>query len=277
MFERVIIVPAVMLVMSAVAAVAADGEEPTPPFPWEKYGLTRSENPACIPAPRGTWWPDYHTAMLAHEPRQAARVVFLGDSITMMWRSQSGYEGGTPVWDGYYRDLPAANLGISGDRTEHILWRITEGGDLEDCKPEVLVLLIGINNHLQRKDTPEQVAEGTATIIDYLKRRLPETKILLLGIFPCWEKPENPSRAWVRDTNALLAPIADRQRVWYLDIGHVFVEPDGTISKDKLRDLLHLSEVGYRLWAGAMAPYLDDLLNNGGAGEMWDRGDTTAE
>lgn len=277
MLERIIVLAAAMLVMSAVAAAGADGEEPTPPFPWEKYGLTPSENPACIPAPRGAWWPDYHTAMLARELRQAARVVFLGDSITMMWRSQSGYEGGTPVWDEYYRDLPAANLGISGDRTEHILWRITEGGDLEGCDPEVLVLLIGINNHLQRKDTPEQVAEGTATIIDYLKRRLPETKILLLGIFPCWEKPENPSRTWVRDTNALLAPMADRQRLWYLYIGHVFVEPDGTISKEKLRDLLHLSEVGYRLWAEAMVPYLDDLLNNGGAGEMWDRPDTPAE
>lgn len=265
MLERAVLFAALMLI--AGLAAMADGD--TPEFPWEKYGITPSDNPACIPAPRGEWWPAYHANMLVREPRQAARVVFLGDSITMMWRSQSGYEGGTPVWEEYYAPLPAANLGISGDRTEHILWRITEGGDLEGVSPEVLVLLIGINNHLQRHDTPEQVAEGIATIVGYLKGRLPDTRILLLGLFPCWERPENPSREWVRQTNALIAPLADRQRVWYLDIGGVFVEPDGTIVREKLRDLLHLSEVGYRLWAEAMQPYLTDLLEGEGKGEVW--------
>jgi beta-glucosidase len=271
--ERITILIALISVVPLAGAMAdggGEGEDPPPPFAWETYGITPSENPACIPAPRGTWWPAYHAAMLQREPRQTAKVIFLGDSITMMWRSQSGYEGGTPVWEEHYADLPAANLGISGDRTEHILWRITEGGDLDGCNPELLVLLIGINNHLQRKDSPQQVAEGLASVISYLKRELPETKILLLGIFPCWEQPQNPSRAWVRDTNALLAPMADRKRVWYLDIGHVFVEPDGTISREKLRDLLHLSEAGYRLWAEAMAPYLGDLLSNGGNGDVWD-------
>jgi beta-glucosidase len=254
----------VLMVLAVSCAYAQPAE-----WKWGAYGIPPSTNPACIPLQRVDWAQSYHTAMLKREPYQTAKVIFLGDSITMMWRSQSGYEGGTPVWDKYYAPLPAANLGISGDRTDHILWRITEGGDLDGVKPQVLILLIGINNLLQRQDTPQQTAEGITTIVTYLKTKLPETRILLLGLFPCWEKPDNPARAWVKQTNELIKPLADGKRVWYLDIGSRFVEPDGTITKEKLRDLLHLSEKGYWIWAEAMQPYLDDLLQGTGTGPVW--------
>ena len=255
------------LLVSLTCALA--GAEDEAAFPWEDWGMAPSENPACIPAPRGEWWPTYHANMLAREPIEDARVIFLGDSITMMWRSQSGFEGGTEAWEQYYAPLPAANLGISGDRTEHILWRITEGHDLDGASPEVLVLQIGINNHLQRHDSPEQVAAGIGRIVEYLRERLPETRILLLGLFPCWEQPGNPSRVWVRETNTLIAPLAERERVWFADIGDAFVEPDGTISREKLRDLLHLSLKGYFIWAETMQPYLDDLLEGDGSAAVW--------
>ena len=253
------------LLLCAVIALA-EGETP---FPWEKYGLTPSTEPACVPTKRTDWADAYHLAMLKREPYQAARVLFLGDSITMMWRTQSGYEGGTPVWEKYYAALPAANLGISGDRTEHLLWRLTEGGDLEGTHAQVAVLLIGINNLLQRRDKPEQAAAGIATIVGYLRHKLPDTRILLLGLFPLWEQPTDPARAWVKQVNGLIKPLADRQRVWYLDLGDKFLEPDGTISKVKLRDLLHLSEIGYGLWAENMQPYLDDLLQGNGQAALW--------
>ena len=260
------LLPALVIVIAwSLAAAGADEA----PFPWEKYGLTPSANPACIPTKRTDWADAYHLAMLKREPRENVKVVFLGDSITMMWRSQSGYEGGTPVWQKYYAPRGAANLGISGDRTEHLLWRVTEGGDLDGLQPKVVVLLIGINNLLQRQDKPEQVAEGVKSLTGYLQRKLPSSRILLLGDFPCWEKPDNPARAWVKQLNALLQPLADRQRVWYLDLGPRFLEPDGTIRKEKLRDLLHLSEIGYGIWAAAMEPYLADLLDGEGKGDIW--------
>jgi len=255
-----------LLMLPACALALAEDEAQ---FPWEVWGMARSDNPACIPTPRGDWWPAYHTNMLAREPREDARVIFLGDSITMMWRTQSGFEGGTEAWEQYYAPLHAANLGISGDRTEHILWRITAGHNLDGANPEVLVLQIGINNCLQRTDSPEQVAEGIGRIVEYLRGRLPETRILLLGLFPCGEQPDNPSRAWVRETNVLIAPLADGERVWFADISDAFVEPDGTISREKLRDLLHLSLKGYFIWAETMQPYLDDLLEGDGIGAVW--------
>lgn len=248
----------------ALAALAHAQE-----WPWAKYGLPPSINPTCIPLKRTDWADQYHVGMLAREKKPDLQLVFLGDSITMMWRSQSGYEGGTRVWDRYYAPLQAGNFGISGDRTEHILWRITEGGDLDGLHPKVLVLLIGINNLLQTNSKPGDVAEGIATIVNYVKVKLPHTKILLMGLFPLWEKPTDPARQWVKDVNVLIKPLADRRHVWYLDIGDRFLEPDGTISTWKLRDLLHLSEHGYWIWARAMKPYLADLLDNDGKGELW--------
>jgi len=253
-------------VTAAVAAVALASAED---WPWAKYGLPPSTNPTCIPLKRTDWAEAYHTAMLVREKKPDLQLVFLGDSITMMWRSQSGYEGGTPVWERYYAPRQAGNFGISGDRTEHLLWRITEGGDLDGLNPKVLVLLIGINNLLQKQNTPPDVAAGITTIVNCLRTKLPNTKILLLGDFPCWEKPDHPHRQWVKDLNVLLKPLADQQRVWYLDLGDKFIEPDGTITKEKLRDGLHLSEKGYWIWAEAMEPYLVDLLDNEGQGELW--------
>jgi len=237
-------------------------------WPWGGYGIGPSDLPTCIPAERTDWASDYRTMMLAREHAGEARVIFLGDSITMMWRTQSGYEGGTPVWEKHYAALPAANLGISGDKTQHILWRITAGGDLDGTSAKVLVLLIGINNLLQG-DTPEDTARGIEAIVAYLRGKLPGTRILLLGVFPCWEQPTDPIRERVRETNAIICGLADHEQVYYADIGPRFLEPDGTISKVKLRDLLHLSEIGYGIWAEAMAPYLEDLLNGDGTGEVW--------
>lgn len=254
----------VILALTALSEVLAQDA-----WPWAKYGLPQSDLATCTPLKRVDWADGYHQAMLVREKKPDLQLVFLGDSITMMWRSQSGYEGGTPVWEQYYALRNTGNFGISGDRTEHILWRITEGGDLDGLSPKVLVLLIGINNYGQTHSTPQDVSAGISTIVGYLKTKLPETKILLLGVFPCNDRPENPVREWVRQVNSRIKPLADRQRVWYLDMGDKFVEPDGTITREKLRDLLHLSEKGYWIWAETMEPYLVDLLDNGGKGDIW--------
>lgn len=260
--------------LSPILFLILFGEASADDWPWARYGLPESTNPTCIPLKRTDWADAYHTAMLASEKKPDLQLVFLGDSITMMWRTQSGYEGGTPVWEEYYAPLGAANFGISGDKTEHILWRITAGKDLDGLSPKVLVLLIGVNNLLQGS-TPEDTAAGITTIVSYLRTKVPRTRILLLGIFPCWERPDNPIRERIRQTNAIISRLADRQRIFYLDIGDRFLEPDGTIKREKLRDLLHPSEVGYRVWAEAMRAPLADLLENEGRGDMW--GDAAPE
>ncbi len=214
----------------------------------------------CVPKARDQWWPNYFKNMLRNEPRNTD-LVFLGDSITMMWRTQSGFEGGSKVWDEYYKPLNACNYGISGDKTETILWRLTEGRNMDGFNPRVCVLLIGINNLLQGS-TPENTAAGIKTIVETLRGSHPQMKILLLGIFPCWQKADNPVRQKVKDTNAIISKLGDGKNVFYADIGAVFLEEDGSISKEILRDYLHLSEKGYERWAKAMRPHLDPLLKD---------------
>ncbi len=228
--------------MMAVSMISVAGELPT----------------ECKPVPRGDWWPNYFKNMLQRESRNTG-LVFLGDSITMMWRTQSGFEGGSNVWDKYYKPLNACNYGISGDKTENILWRLTEGRNMEGFNPRVCVFLIGINNLLQGS-TPENTAAGITAIVQRLRADHPDMKILLLGIFPCWQKPENPVRQKVKDTNAIIAGLHDGKQVFFADIGAVFLEKDGSISKEILRDYLHLSGKGYQRWAEAMQPHLEPLL-----------------
>ncbi len=95
-----------------------------------------------------------------------AQLVFLGDSITHGWEGK-----GKAVWENHWAPLKAANFGIGGDRTEHVLWRL-EHGNFDGLKPKAIVLMIGTNNtgHQGRPQkeldgavyqcTAEQTAEG---------------------------------------------------------------------------------------------------------------------
>ena len=263
---------AIMIIFIATVCVrAADRVEIT----GSKASLVAPTNSACSSIRRTDWALNYHKGMLELKNKDKVAVLFLGDSIMNdIWRSRSlSYaervkEGGNPVWQKYYDPLPAANFGISGDETGNLLWRITEGGALDGFHPQVVVLMIGINN-LIRGQTPEHTADGITTVVRTVKSKLPDTRLLLLGVFPCWQPATHPIREKVKRTNALIRPLHDGQQVFYLDVGHIFVEPDGNILKEKLRDTLHPSEKGYALWAEAMEPYLSDLSTGDGKGKMW--------
>ena len=58
-----------------------------------------------------------------------AQLVFLGDSITHGWEGK-----GKAVWEKTWAPRKAANFGIGGDRTEHVLWRL-ENGNFDGLKP----------------------------------------------------------------------------------------------------------------------------------------------
>jgi lysophospholipase L1-like esterase len=175
-----------------------------------------------------------------------AKLVFLGDSIT------EGWEGaGKEVWEKRYASRHAANFGIGGDRTEHVLWRI-DHGNFDGLKPRLIVVMIGTNNAGHRQEAAKDTAAGVEAIVDRLRAKCPEAKILLLGIFPRGERADDPMRLLTSSTNELIKKLADSDRVIYKDIGSVFVEPTGTISKEIMPDFLHLSQKGYELWAEAI-------------------------
>jgi len=221
-----------------------------------------AENTAVIPAPRTfpTNWMSSHEAFVKQAKQGGIDLLFLGDSITAGWFWGNG---GINVWNKCYALRHAAEFGIGYDRTQNVLWRI-EHSELDGIKPKVVVLLIGTNNagnedNGKPRNTTPEIVEGVAAIVNELRARLPESKILLFGIFPRGETTD-PVRGQVRAVNAQLAKLDDGKRVTFMDIGSKFLGPDGTLSRSIMPDLLHPNEKGYQIWADAMASTLDRMM-----------------
>ncbi len=197
-------------------------------------------------------WNQRHEANVKRIHEGKVDLLFVGDSITEGW-------GNNPVWQKTYAPRQAANIGIGGDTTENVLWRL-ENGEVEGISPKVAVLLIGTNNFGLEGHSPDQVAKGVAAVVQSLRRKLPSTKIVLLAIFPRDEKPGADIRKKIKTVNDQIAKLDDRKNVHYLDIGPKLSNPDGSLSKEIMPDFLHLSEKGYQIWADAMAPLLQKLM-----------------
>jgi lysophospholipase L1-like esterase len=199
-------------------------------------------------------WKERHERFNKISQEGKAEVVFLGDSITQGWEG-----AGKAVWEEHFADLNAANFGISGDRTEHVLWRLANG-NFDGLSPQLIVIMIGTNNIGHGSSTPEQAADGVRAIVENLHAKMPEAKLLLLGVFPRGEKAEDDLRQKTVEINGRIEKLDELDYVKYVDIGAKFLEDDGTLSKEIMPDFLHLSEDGYRRWAEAIAPHVKELL-----------------
>jgi lysophospholipase L1-like esterase len=221
-----------------------------------------AQNTALIPAPRDfpTNWISRHEAYLAEAKKGGVDILFLGDSITDGWRWGNG---GSKIWPQFYVPRHAANFGIGYDRIQSVLWRV-ENGELENISPKVVVLLIGTNNtgnedNGKPRNTTPEIIEGISNLVRQTQFRLPQTKILLLGIFPRGEKTD-PIREQVKAVNTGISKLDDGSKVKFLDLGEKFLARDGTLSRDLFPDLLHPDEKGYQIWANAMEPTLSQML-----------------
>src|SRR4051794_32709257 len=190
-------------------------------------------------------------------------LLFVGDSITDGWRN-FGPRGGRDVFEKSYRRYRPLNIGIGGDRTQHVLWRL-DADEGQGINPKVAVVMIGTNN--LGSNSNEEIVAGVTKIVHALRQKLPSTKVLLLGIFPRDEKPDTQNRNRIKAINTELAKLDDDGKtVKYLDIGDKFLEPDGTLPRDPegtqhtMSDALHPNAKGYQVWADAMKPTLEELM-----------------
>ncbi|MBU4459785.1 MAG: acetylglucosamine-6-sulfatase [Verrucomicrobia bacterium] len=202
------------------------------------------------------WWKTRHEAKYAEVVKGGYDLVFLGDSITQGWEGS-----GKTTWAKYYAHRKALNIGYSGDRTEHVLWRL-ENGEIEGLSPKLVVIMLGTNNTGHRKDPPEQTAAGMRMILDLLKEKMPTAKFLLLAVFPREEKPDGALRRINDGVNAIYKTLADGDRVTYMDINAGMLDPDGTLTREIMPDLLHPKEKGYGIWAAAMEPFIAKTLGD---------------
>ncbi len=250
--------PALALALvSLLAACATQPVQPAAKAPAAPATAPAEDASAAIPKHGNARFYELHAAFLkrAKEPMD---VLFLGDSITEGWNKAPA------VWQEHYVKYRPANFGIGGDRTQHVIWRI-EDGELNGTKPKVVVLMIGTNN--SGDDTGAQIAAADTKIVRLIREKIPGTKVLLLAIFPrgLRQGDKDPAALQKRVTaineaNAILAKLDDGKNVCFLDIGHVFLDAAGKIPNDIMPDQLHPNAAGYKLWADAMQPLLDEMM-----------------
>jgi lysophospholipase L1-like esterase len=221
------------------------------------------ENPAAKPFQRkDAGAVKLHESFIEAAKKGGVDVLFVGDSITAGWKGS-----GKEVWKEKFAAWKPANFGIGGDRTQHVLWRITEGKELDGIDPKVIVLMIGTNN--AGDNTAEQIADGVKAIVGEFRKQKPHAKVLLLGVFPRSgtkvAKEEDHVAAEglhkkVKPINELIAKLDDGKSVKYLDIGEKFKDETGGLSRKVMPDLLHLSAKGYEIWADAIQKPVEEML-----------------
>ena len=210
---------------------------------------------ATLPVDRDEpWWGERFAAARERVLRGDHRVLFLGDSITQGWET-----AGSEAWEADWAALGALNLGFSGDRTQHLLWRL-RNGHLSNASARVAVVMIGTNN--ARDDSPQQIADGVTAVVGELREELPDLRVLLLGVFPRGAGPDDPLRLVNAAVNERIARLADGEHVHFLDLAPRFLEADGTLSKEVMPDLLHHSPRGYSIWSEAIRGPVRDLLGD---------------
>jgi beta-glucosidase len=180
-------------------------------------------------------------------------VIFVGDSITQGWEGP-----GKNVWQKFYGTRKCLNFGVGGDRTQHVLWRF-EQGQLDGLKPKAAVLMIGTNNSNNQDNTEAEILAGVTAIVNQMRTRLPDTKIILCAIFPRG-KTFSTQRGKILQVNQALAKLDDGKMISYIDFGSQMIEPDGSITTQMMRDALHPGEKGYEIWAEAIELKLKEWL-----------------
>jgi len=218
------------------------------------YGLAGKTHSAVTPAdrPQVNWWMPRHQQVLDRVAQGNVDLIFVGASITHGWDKQ------TDLWAKYYAPRNAVNMGFSGDRTQHVLWRF-DHGEIDGIRPKLAILMIGTNNSNGKDNTAEEIADGIKAICATMRAKLPKTKILILAIFPRGEGP-SPQREKNAQASLLASAIADNKHIFYLDINDKFLGDNQTLSKEVMPDLLHPGAKGYQIWADAIEPTVKKLM-----------------
>ncbi|WP_421989187.1 GDSL-type esterase/lipase family protein [Roseococcus sp.] len=232
------------------------------------FGLSGAALAACPVPPRGQplpaeavssqqVWPPWRAGVASMTDRlqrsnvSPARMVFLGDSITEGWQAQ--------IFQQFYGHRTAINLGIGGDATQGMLWRLGNGHWPAGLRPQLIVLMIGTNN-IGYDATAENTAIAIGAVVAKLQQLSPNSRILLLGLLPRGATAADPLRGLVEQTNRLIAPCADGRRVVFANPGPMLLDGAGNLADYVSFDGLHLTMVGYAILSAAIEPAVRQLL-----------------
>ena len=144
-----------------------------------------------------------------------------------------------------------------------MLWHFQDGGldGMKDRNPKVVVLLLGTNNRGKPENAGRDTAAGILACLKEIHARLPESKIILMALLPRGWKPEDAGRIRNNEVNQIIRTYADNKTVYWLDTSDVFLEANGNLNRELIKDSVHPSSKGYRVWAEAMEPMIEKLMS----------------
>jgi lysophospholipase L1-like esterase len=239
--------PLVSAVIALNFCTATADAEAAPPLPCGPF----TSDVLAAPEPREAQGPVERFGLIRRWVKtERYRVLFLGDSLTERFDPL--------VWHDHMAPRGVFNAGISGDRTDHLLWRLKHG-NLEGPPPAGVVLLIGTND-LGYGRPPEIAAEGIRANLLYLRQRLPRARILLLGLLPREASPDARLRRATVAVNRLIQGCGDGSTIIYSDIGGVLLDAAGKLTPEIAPDQLHFSRLGYTRLAPRLDTLIDDLV-----------------
>lgn len=235
-------------------------------------GAASPLNLAVVPVARLDlpWWKARFAEKQQELRQRHVDLLWLGDSITQNWElaGPEPWRAFAPVWNRFYGDRHAVNLGFKGDSTCHLLWRL-QHGELNTVSPRAVIILIGANNFGHVHTNATQTSSGIDVILDEVHRQLPKTQIILLGVLPSIRS------TWVSvntsKLNALLSLTARTRQsyVTFIDLSYIFIR-DGHVDAAKFLDPklsppdppLHPSAQAQQLIALAIEPTVARLLGD---------------
>lgn len=229
---------------------------------WAQEART---NTAVIPVPKleddSYDWYGRHAAVLKVKGQIDPEIVLIGDSITHFWAGppQANHQNGPRAWQELFGSRRVLNLGFGWDRTQNVLWRL-DHGELDGLRPRLVVINIGTNNFSTtahaKENTPAEVAEGIRAICRRIREKSPDSKIVVMGVFPRGAKADDPFRARITELNRLLPDVCKAPGITLVDIGQRFLRPNGELPRELFGDYCHPTEQGYAIWAAALRPLL---------------------
>jgi len=224
------------------------------------FGAIRAVTPTAWNGDPNCWQMVRHNEKMATVTNGGAKVVFIGDSITHFWESNGAAQLKKFFSEG---DLKMLDLGTSADRTEHVLWRLTDGKELDGYEAKAIFLMIGTNNsgHFPfEKEPPVDTILGIREVVRTIRAKQPAAKLVITAIFPRGRDVNDGYRKRNEVVNKEIAKFADGKNVFWLDFNDQFMTYDGKLPREVFPDLLHPSAYGYEVWAAAVLPYAQAAL-----------------
>jgi len=187
-------------------------------------------------------------------------LLLIGNSITQGFggnRPHVTHLPGKQAVETYFKNLNIIGAGISGDRTQHVVWRL-QNGHYENCEPDFVTLAIGVNNF--QDNTAEEIAQGIALDIKIMQEKLPNSKILFYGPLPTGTLKNSNQRKKYDKIHELIAHLGNKEKVHYYNVLSSFCDENGNLSETYYGgDGIHLKPEGYTVWAKLIKNQMDNL------------------